>query len=122
MKKASGVAKSSVLTLRGYKLDRITAPTMVLHGANDTNVPVIEAEQIVSTLKKRGIPVEYVLFPDEGHGWRKVNSRIRSTVEITQFFSVQRPQARSGTGLVLQRRSFECCPVTSRTEAPLPVW
>ncbi|HVN18508.1 MAG TPA: S9 family peptidase [Dongiaceae bacterium] len=70
-----------------YKLDRITAPTMVLHGANDTNVPVIEAEQIVSTLKKRGVPVEYVLFPDEGHGWRKVNNRIRSTVEITQFFS-----------------------------------
>jgi dipeptidyl aminopeptidase/acylaminoacyl peptidase len=70
-----------------YKLDRITAPTMVLHGANDTNVPVIEAEQIVSTLKKRGIPVEYVLFPDEGHGWRKVNNRIGSTVEITQFFS-----------------------------------
>jgi dipeptidyl aminopeptidase/acylaminoacyl peptidase len=69
-----------------YRLDRITAPTMVLHGANDTNVPVIEAEQIVSTLKKRGIPVEYVLFPDEGHGWRKVNNRIRSTVEITQFF------------------------------------
>jgi dipeptidyl aminopeptidase/acylaminoacyl peptidase len=70
-----------------YKLDRITAPTMVLHGANDTNVPVIEAEQIVSTLKKRGVPVEYVLFPDEGHGWRKVSNRIRSTVEITQFFS-----------------------------------
>jgi len=70
-----------------YKLDRITAPTMVLHGANDTNVPVIEAEQIVSTLKKRGVPVEYILFPDEGHGWRKVSNRIRSTVEITQFFS-----------------------------------
>ncbi len=70
-----------------FKLDRIKAPTMVLHGANDTNVPVIEAEQIVATLKKRGIPVEYVLFPDEGHGWRKIPNRIRSTVEITQFFS-----------------------------------
>jgi dipeptidyl aminopeptidase/acylaminoacyl peptidase len=70
-----------------FKLDKITAPTMVLHGANDTNVPVIEAEQIVTTLKKRGVPVEYVLFPDEGHGWRKTPNRIRSTVEVTQFFT-----------------------------------
>lgn len=69
-----------------YKLDRIKAPTMVQHGANDTNVPVIEAEQIVKTLKERGIPVEYILFPDEGHGWRKIPNRIRSTVEMVRFF------------------------------------
>ena len=69
-----------------YKLDRIKAATMVQHGANDTNVPVIEAEQIVKTLKDRGVPVEYILFPDEGHGWRKVPNRIRSTVEMVRFF------------------------------------
>ena len=70
-----------------YKLDRIKAATMVQHGANDTNVPVIEAEQIVKTLKDRGVPVEYILFPDEGHGWRKIPNRIRSTVEMVRFFS-----------------------------------
>jgi dipeptidyl aminopeptidase/acylaminoacyl peptidase len=70
-----------------YKLDRIKAATMVQHGANDTNVPVIEAEQIVKTLKGRGVPVEYILFPDEGHGWRKVPNRIKSTVEMVRFFS-----------------------------------
>jgi dipeptidyl aminopeptidase/acylaminoacyl peptidase len=69
-----------------YKLDRIKAATMVQHGANDTNVPVIEAEQIVKTLKDRGVPVEYILFPDEGHGWRKTVNRIRSTVETVRFF------------------------------------
>jgi dipeptidyl aminopeptidase/acylaminoacyl peptidase len=69
------------------KLDRVKAATMVLHGANDTNVPVIEAEQIVDQLRKRGVPVEYVLFPDEGHGWRKIPNRIKSTVEITRFFA-----------------------------------
>src|SRR5262249_32627623 len=42
-----------------HKADRIVAPTLVLHGANDTNVPVVEAEQVVSILKKRGVPVEY---------------------------------------------------------------
>ena len=59
---------------------------MVQHGANDTNVPVVEAEQIVAHLKSRGVPVEYILFPDEGHGWRKIPNRIRSTVELVKFF------------------------------------
>jgi dipeptidyl aminopeptidase/acylaminoacyl peptidase len=69
-----------------YKLDRIKAATMVQHGANDTNVPVIEAEQIVKTLKERGVPVEYILFPDEGHGFRKIPNRIRSISEEVRFF------------------------------------
>jgi dipeptidyl aminopeptidase/acylaminoacyl peptidase len=69
-----------------HKVDQVKAATIVLHGANDTNVPVVEAEQVVNNLKQRGVPVEYVLFPDEGHGWRKVPNRIRSTVEITRWF------------------------------------
>lgn len=69
-----------------HKIERIKAPLIVLHGANDTNVPVIEAEQAVAALKKRGVPVEYILFPDEGHGWRKTANRITSTVAITKFF------------------------------------
>jgi dipeptidyl aminopeptidase/acylaminoacyl peptidase len=69
-----------------HKLDRITAALMVQHGANDTNVPVVEAEQIVDSLKKRGVPVEYILFPDEGHGWRKVANRVRSVTAMVEFF------------------------------------
>jgi dipeptidyl aminopeptidase/acylaminoacyl peptidase len=69
-----------------HKVDRIKSPTIVLHGANDTNVPVVEAEQTVESLKKRGIPVEYVLFPDEGHGFRKTPNRVRSAVAITEWF------------------------------------
>ena len=68
------------------KLDRIKAAMMVQHGANDTNVPLVEAEQIVNNLKQRGVPVQYVLFPDEGHGFRKTPNRIRSTVEMVEFF------------------------------------
>lgn len=68
------------------KLDRITTPLIVLHGANDTNVPVIEAEQIVEQLRRRNVPVEYVLFADEGHGWRKLPNRVRSTTSIVRFF------------------------------------
>ena len=68
------------------RIDRVKAPTLVLHGANDTNVPVIEAEQVVASLKKRGVPVEYVLFPDEGHGFQKLPNRIRSNVETVKWF------------------------------------
>jgi len=81
-KEADMLRRLSPLT----RIDRVKAPTIVLHGANDTNVPVIEAEQVVENLKKRNVPVEYVLFPDEGHGWRKTPNRIRSTVSIVRFF------------------------------------
>lgn len=69
-----------------HKLDRVVTPLLVMHGANDTNVPVVEAEQVVENLTKRGVEVQYILFPDEGHGWRKQANRVRSTLELTRFF------------------------------------
>jgi dipeptidyl aminopeptidase/acylaminoacyl peptidase len=69
-----------------HKLDRVVAPTLVIHGANDTNVPVEEADQVVDNLKKRNIPVEYLLFPDEGHGIRKTSNRIRAITAIVRWF------------------------------------
>ena len=70
-----------------HRIDRVKAPTLVLHGANDTNCPVIEAEQVVASLKEQGVPVKYVLFPDEGHGFRKTANRVRSAVEVTRWFA-----------------------------------
>lgn len=46
-----------------HKINQVKAATIVLHGANDTNVPVVEAEQVVNSLKQQGVPVQYVLFP-----------------------------------------------------------
>jgi len=69
-----------------HKIDRVKAPTIVLHGANDTNVPVIEAEQVVRALQAQNVPVKYVLFPDEGHGFRKTANTITATVSITRWF------------------------------------
>ena len=69
-----------------HMVDKVMAPTIVLHGANDTNVPVVEAEQVVENLKARGIPVEYILFPDEGHWFRKTKNRIHSTTSIVNWF------------------------------------
>ncbi|WP_299163566.1 S9 family peptidase [uncultured Eudoraea sp.] len=70
------------------KVAVVKTPTIVLHGANDTNVPVVEAEQVVENLKKRNIPVEYILFQDEGHGWRKTSNKVMSTVSIVNWFKL----------------------------------
>ena len=69
-----------------HKLDRVRAAMLVMHGANDTNVPVVEAKQVVDTLKKNGRDVEFLLFPDEGHGWRKIPNRVKSTMTLAEFF------------------------------------
>ena len=69
-----------------HTIDRVQAPTLVLHGANDTNVPVVEAEQVVESLRARDVPVEYVLFPDEGHGFRKRENKVEATVAIVTWF------------------------------------
>lgn len=58
-----------------HSADRIQTPLMVVQGANDPRVNRAEAEQIVIALRDRGFPVEYLLAPDEGHGFaRPVNN------------------------------------------------
>jgi dipeptidyl aminopeptidase/acylaminoacyl peptidase len=66
------------------RIDRLTAPLMVVHGENDSNVPVIEAEQVVAALVERGIEHRYLLFEDEGHELLHRSSRstyLRATVD-----------------------------------------
>ena len=69
------------------KIDRARTPLLVLHGANDTNVPLIEAEQMVDELRKRNVEVASVIFPDEGHGFTKTANRTRAAVETVRWFA-----------------------------------
>jgi dipeptidyl aminopeptidase/acylaminoacyl peptidase len=58
-----------------YKADKITKPLLIAQGANDPRVKQAESDQIVAAMKVSGIPVTYVLYPDEGHGFaRPVNN------------------------------------------------
>jgi dipeptidyl aminopeptidase/acylaminoacyl peptidase len=58
-----------------YKAAAIKRPLLIGQGANDPRVNVAESEQIVDAMKAKGIPVTYVVFPDEGHGFaRPVNN------------------------------------------------
>jgi dipeptidyl aminopeptidase/acylaminoacyl peptidase len=68
-----------------HYVDRIVAPLFVVHGANDPRVPVGEAEQIVSALRQRGVPVEYLRFADEGHGLVKRANRLVAYPSIARF-------------------------------------
>jgi dipeptidyl aminopeptidase/acylaminoacyl peptidase len=50
-----------------HRIDRLRAPLLVVHGSEDTNVPVEEAEQVVAALAARGVDHQYLLFAGEGH-------------------------------------------------------
>lgn len=67
-------------------IDKIVAPTLVLHGANDTNVPLYEAEQVVAALRQRAVPVDYILFADEGHGFFNEDNRVAAISAIVEWF------------------------------------
>ena len=49
--------------------DRIARPLLIGQGANDPRVNVRESDQIVAAMNAKKIPVTYVVFPDEGHGF-----------------------------------------------------
>jgi dipeptidyl aminopeptidase/acylaminoacyl peptidase len=59
------------------RIDRLRTPLMLVHGENDSNVPVIEAEQVVAALAALGVPHRYLLFPGEGHELQHRSSRAR---------------------------------------------
>jgi dipeptidyl aminopeptidase/acylaminoacyl peptidase len=67
-------------------VERIEAPLMVIHGANDPRVPVQEAEQIVTKLRARGRDVEYLRYEDEGHGLAKAKNRADAWPKVVAFF------------------------------------
>jgi dipeptidyl aminopeptidase/acylaminoacyl peptidase len=56
-------------------VDKIRIPVLVAQGANDPRVKQAEAEQIVAALMDKGLPHDYLLFPDEGHGLAKPENR-----------------------------------------------
>jgi dipeptidyl aminopeptidase/acylaminoacyl peptidase len=58
-----------------YLADKIKVPLLIGQGANDPRVNIRESDQIVAAMKSKGIPVTYIVFPDEGHGFaRPVNN------------------------------------------------
>ncbi len=65
----------------------IKTPLMIMQGANDPRVNKAESEQIVIALRDRGFPVEYILFPDEGHGFARPINSLASFAAAEQFLA-----------------------------------
>lgn len=65
--------------------DQITKPFIVLQGANDPRVLQVESDDIVEAAQANGVPVEYVIFPDEGHGFVKNENNITASKRTLAF-------------------------------------
>lgn len=70
-----------------FKVDQIKIPMLIAQGANDPRVNQAESEQIVAAMEERGIPYEYVLFEDEGHGFLKAENRIKFYAIAEKFLA-----------------------------------
>ncbi|NLE35280.1 MAG: S9 family peptidase [Bacteroidales bacterium] len=78
-------------SVRLYKISplfhgqNVKNPVMVLQGANDPRVLQVESDEMVEAIKAAGVPVEYVIFPDEGHGFVKKENEIKGYSQILEF-------------------------------------
>lgn len=70
-----------------FHAKNVTKPLMVIQGANDPRVLQVESDELVEAVKANGVPVEYVLFDDEGHGFTKKVNRIKASNAYLQFLN-----------------------------------
>ena len=71
-----------------FHTDKVTKPLIVLQGSKDPRVLQVESDEIVAGVRKNGVPVEYVLFEDEGHGFVKKENQITAYSKILEFLDV----------------------------------
>ena len=68
-----------------FHADKIRKPLIVLQGANDPRVLKAESDEIVEAVRANGVPVEYIVFDDEGHGFVKKENQARGYQAILEF-------------------------------------
>jgi dipeptidyl aminopeptidase/acylaminoacyl peptidase len=68
-----------------FHAKNIVKPMLVVQGANDPRVLKIESDEIVAAVKANGVPVEYLVFPDEGHGFLRKQNRIDASDAYLRF-------------------------------------
>ena len=80
-----------------FNTDKIKTPLLVLQGSNDPRVLQVESDEIVAGARKNGVAVEYVLFPDEGHGFLKKANQMKAA-EVTLSFLEKHLRKAPATG------------------------
>jgi dipeptidyl aminopeptidase/acylaminoacyl peptidase len=69
------------------RADQIVRPLLILQGANDPRVKQQESDQIVAAMRQKGQPVEYIVFPDEGHGFARPENNLKCMAAIEPFLA-----------------------------------
>jgi dipeptidyl aminopeptidase/acylaminoacyl peptidase len=69
------------------KVENIKKPMLIFHGANDVRCKVVESDTIVAAMQAKSIPVSYVVYPDEGHGFHKPANRLSYVAIAEAFFA-----------------------------------
>lgn len=91
-----------------FKTQQIRAPLLVIHGANDPRVPQREADQLVAALRDRGKEVEYLVAPDEGHGFNAAYNRMAMAAAVEEFLAgCLGGRAQQGMSTVTRKRLAE---------------
>ena len=70
-----------------FRIHDIKIPLLIAHGANDVRVTSAESEQLVNALQEKGVPYEYILFKDEGHGCARFENQMKLYTKIEQFLA-----------------------------------
>ena len=68
-----------------FHTDKVTKPLIVLQGSKDPRVLQVESDEIVEGVRANNVPVEYVIFDDEGHGFRKKENEIEGYGKVKLF-------------------------------------
>src|SRR5699024_2728125 len=68
-----------------FHAENIVKPLIVLQGANDPRVLKVESDEIVDAVRKNNVPVEYIVFDDEGHGFTKRENQIKGYEAVKEF-------------------------------------
>ena len=68
-----------------FHAKNIRAPLLVVQGANDPRVLQVESDEIIAAVRENGVAVDYVLFPDEGHGFTKRENKIKASNAYVTF-------------------------------------
>ena len=79
-----------------FHAENIVKPLLVLQGANDPRVLKVESDEIVAAVEANGVPVDYVVFPDEGHGFTKKKNRAEGYRRILEFLDLHLAGSEAG--------------------------
>jgi len=89
-----------------FHTEKVTKPLIVLQGAQDPRVLQVESDEIVEGVRANGVPVEYVLFEDEGHGFVKKKNQIEAYSKILKFLDKHLKKEKELSQIIIDKEAL----------------